>query len=153
MGSCCTHTVYIKSRVSSPHNVQPKTLWFVQQYAEPSFHLPDFSSDEAGFARDSFINFSTTASGQRILLTVYASLYTSNSSAWIGIVADSLVGKHVFTLQLIGNHYHDLTLNGLPDLLEDIPLVVREWMSFMNDGASTYFSSAVRDVLSSTYHN
>jgi hypothetical protein len=34
-------------------------------------------------------------------------------------------------------------LNGLPDLLEDVPLVVSEWMWFMNDGGPTHFSSPV----------
>jgi hypothetical protein len=35
----------------------------------------------------------------------------------------------------------------------DVPLLVRECMWYMLDGAPAHFSHGVRDVLKSTYHN
>jgi hypothetical protein len=40
-----------------------------------------------------------------------------------------------------------------PRLLEDAPLAVRARMWYMHEGAPAHFSRAVRDVLSSTYHD
>jgi hypothetical protein len=128
---------------------------FVQQYAEPSFHLSVLFSDDAGFTRDSFISFHThhqwaEDNAHSVRQSIHQQQFSIN--IW-QVLLLTLVGKHVLPLQLTGNHYQDLMLNCLPDLLEDVPLVVREWMWFMDDGGPTHFSSAVRDVLSSTYHN
>jgi hypothetical protein len=37
-----------------------------------------------------------------------------------------LVRLHIFPHWLTGDHYRDFLLNYLPDLLEDVPVVVRE---------------------------
>jgi hypothetical protein len=74
-------------------------------------------------------------------------------NVWAGIADASLVGPHVWPRRLTGDHNRALLLNGLPDLLEDVPLVVRECVQFMHDGAPAHFSRVVRDVLNSTYHN
>jgi hypothetical protein len=60
-----------------------------------------------------------------------------------GIVIDFLVGPHVLTYRLTGNHYRD----DLPKLLEDVLLAVRTRMWYMHDGDPAHFSRAVRDVL------
>jgi hypothetical protein len=56
---------------------------------------------------------------------------------------------HRFT----GNHYRDFLTHDLPELLEDVSLVVRARMSYMHDGAPAHFFCAVRDFLNNTYHD
>jgi hypothetical protein len=60
-----------------------KTLcwWFVQQCIEPLFLFSVLFTDEAGFGRESIINFTTTTCGQKTILMVHSSINTSNCSA------------------------------------------------------------------------
>jgi hypothetical protein len=64
-----------------------------------------------------------------------------------------VVGLHVLSLRLTGNHYRDFLSNDLPDVLEDVPLAVRARMWYMHISGSAHFSRAVRGIFSSTYHN
>jgi hypothetical protein len=72
---------------------------------------------------------------------------------WAGIVGDHLVSPHVEPHGLAGNHYRDFLLHGLPNLLENVPLVVRARMWYMHDDAPARLSRAVGDVISNTYHD
>jgi hypothetical protein len=58
-----------------------------------------------------------------------------------------LVGPHVLSHGHTSNHYRGFLSYDLPRLLEDVPLAVKARIWYMNDGASAYFSRAVRDVL------
>lgn len=49
--------------------------------------------------------------------------------------------------------YRHLLLNGLPDLLKDVPWAAGKCMWFMHDGAPAHISHAVQDVPNITYHN
>lgn len=51
---------------------------------------------------------------------------------------------------LAGNVDRDFLLNGLPQVLELVPLAVRAW--FMNDRAPARFSRPVQNVLNNAYH-
>jgi hypothetical protein len=64
-----------------------------------------------------------------------------------------MVGPHVLTHRLAGNHYRDFLLHDLPELLEDVPLAVRARMWYMHDFAPAHFSRAVRYVVSNTYQD
>jgi hypothetical protein len=44
---------------------------------------------------------------------------------WAGIVGYCLVGPHVLPHRLTGNHYSDILLRHLPELLEDVPLAAQ----------------------------
>jgi hypothetical protein len=72
---------------------------------------------------------------------------------WAGIVGDCLVGPHVLSHRLKGNHYRDFLLHDLPKLPEDVPLAVRARMWYIHDGVPARFSRAVLDVLNNTYHD
>jgi hypothetical protein len=72
---------------------------------------------------------------------------------WAGIVGDCLVRPHVLPHRLRGNNHRDFLLHELPKLLEDEPLAVRAQMQYVHDGAPTYFSRDMLDVLNNTYHD
>jgi hypothetical protein len=72
---------------------------------------------------------------------------------WAGTFGDCLAGPHVSPLQLTRNHYPDILLHDLPELLEVIPLSVSARMWYMHDGAPAHFSCAVRHVLNNTHHD
>jgi hypothetical protein len=72
-------------------------------------------------------------------------------SVWAGIVGDCLVGSHILPQCLTGNVDRDFLLNGLPQVLELVPLAVRAW--YMRDGAPARFSRPVQDMLDNAYHD
>jgi hypothetical protein len=76
-----------------------------------------------------------------------------NIIVWAGIVRECLVGPHVLSYQLTGNHCRDFVLHDLPKLLEDVPLEVRARVWYVHDGAPAHSSRAVRDVLSNSYNH
>jgi hypothetical protein len=49
--------------------------------------------------------------------------FSSDVSA--GIIGDCLVSPHLLPQRLTGNHYRDFLLHDPPELLEEVPLVVR----------------------------
>lgn len=63
----------------------------------------------------------------------------------------TLVGPHVLSRRLTGNHYRDFLLHDLPKLLEGVSLAVRASMWYMHDDAAAYFSRAMRDVPKNNY--
>jgi hypothetical protein len=74
-------------------------------------------------------------------------------NVWAGIVGNCLAGLRVLLYQLTGNHYRDFLSLDLPKLLEAVLLAVRARMLYMHDGSPAHFSSAVLDVLNSTYRD
>jgi hypothetical protein len=63
-----------------------------------------------------------------------------------------LVSLHVLS-HLTGSHYRHFLLHDLPKRLKSVPVAVRARMWYMHDGAPTYFSRAVLDVLNKTYRD
>ena len=61
-----------------------------------------------------------------------------------GIVGDCLVDSYVLPAYLMGAVYRDFISNTLPDLLEDVPLLIRRSMWFMHDGAPAHFTHIFR---------
>jgi len=70
---------------------------------------------------------------------------------WAGIVGDSLIGPFVLPPNLNGNAYFNFLHDNLTDLLEDVPLILRNRIWYQHDGAPAHFSQAVRGYLDETY--
>jgi hypothetical protein len=88
--------------------------WFVQQCAEPFFLLSVLFSNQAGFGRESLINFHNhhewaENSPRGILQSRHKQQFSIN--VWAGIVGDYLVGPYILPCQLTGKHYRDVLLN------------------------------------------
>lgn len=71
-------------------------------------------------------------------------------NVWTGNVGQCLLGPHILPCRLTGNHYRDHLLNDLPDLLEDVPLAIRECIWFSHDGFPGIFIGG--NILNNTYH-
>jgi hypothetical protein len=115
------------------------------------------SSDEAGLGIDVTIHFHNhhqwaEDNPHGILQSRKQQQFSNNVGS--DIVGDCLAGPHVLPRWPSGNHYRDLrVLNDLPSIL-DVPLEVRELMSFLHDAdAAAYFSLVVRHILNSTCYN
>jgi hypothetical protein len=60
-------------------------------------------------------------------------------NVWAVIMEDWLIGPYVLPHRLTAAVYHNLLVNVLPELIEDVPLWVQYHMWFMHDGALAHF--------------
>jgi len=63
-------------------------------------------------------------------------------TVWCGLLGNKMIGPFAFDISLTGNTYEVFMSNELPDLLEDIPLMIRSQMYFQHDGGSPKLHSA-----------
>jgi Transposase. len=73
-------------------------------------------------------------------------------NVWAGIVNDIIVGPAILPPNLNGENYLQ-HLRELPDLLDDVPILLRRDMWFMHDGAPAHFSVPVRNFLNENYED
>ncbi|KYN11266.1 hypothetical protein ALC57_16584 [Trachymyrmex cornetzi] len=84
-------------------------------------------------------------------------------NVWVGIVGDFLIGPYFLPLRLDGALYREFLEEDLPQLLQEVPLMMRHTrlcsdshlppMCFMHGGAPAYFSITVRQYLDRVYNN
>ncbi|KAJ4442906.1 hypothetical protein ANN_04500 [Periplaneta americana] len=63
------------------------------------------------------------------------------------IIGDRLVGPHVLVNRLTGQAYTNFLEKTIPHVLEDTPLINRQHIHFLHDGASAHFSRTARRYL------
>jgi len=76
-----------------------------------------------------------------------------NLNIWAGIIGNELIGPCVLPNRIRGNNYADFLRDNLPDLLEDVPLNIRQTMWFQHDGAPPHNSRRVRHYLDTRFPN
>ncbi|KAJ4435025.1 hypothetical protein ANN_23598 [Periplaneta americana] len=125
--------------------------WFLQQCSvNPNIPALVLFTDEAQFTRDSITNFhnqhvwayenprATVPSHHQVPFSL---------NMWAGIIGDRLVGPHVLVNRLTGQAYTNFLENTIPHVLEDTPLINREHIHFLQDGAPAHFSRTARRYL------
>ncbi|KAJ4445414.1 hypothetical protein ANN_07219 [Periplaneta americana] len=125
--------------------------WFLQQCGvNPNFPALVLFADEAQFTRDGITNFhnqhvwayekprATVPSRHQVRLSL---------NMWAGIIGDRLVGPHVLVNRLTGQAYTNFLENTIPHVLEDTPLINRQHIHFLHDGAPAHFSRTARRYL------
>ncbi|KAJ4431598.1 hypothetical protein ANN_20197 [Periplaneta americana] len=70
-----------------------------------------------------------------------------------GIIGDRLVGPHVLVNRLTGQAYTNFLENTIPHVLEDTPLINRQHIHFLHDGAPAHFSRTARRYLDRRFPN
>lgn len=70
---------------------------------------------------------------------------------WCGIICDYLIGPFELTTNLNGPLYLDFLQEHLHEVLEDIPLALRQNMWFLHDGAPPHNSVQVRQYLNEQF--
>ncbi|KAJ4438126.1 hypothetical protein ANN_14065 [Periplaneta americana] len=125
--------------------------WFLQQCGvNPNFPALVLFTDEAQFTRDGITNFhnqhvwayenprSTVPSHHQVRFSL---------NMWAGIIGDRLVEPHVLVNRLTGQAYTNFLENTIPHVLEDTPLINRQHIHFLHDGAPAHFSRTARRYL------
>jgi hypothetical protein len=68
------------------------------------------------------------------------------------MLGNRLIGPFVYH-SLTGNTHEVFLRNELPDLLEDIPLMIRRQMYFQHDEAPHHYTIRVREYLNESFPN
>ncbi|KAJ4444077.1 hypothetical protein ANN_05866 [Periplaneta americana] len=125
--------------------------WFLQQCGvNLNFPALVLFTDEAQFTRDGITNFhnqhvwayenprATVPSHHQVRFSL---------NMWAGIIGDRLVGPHVLVNRLTGQASTNFLENTIPHVLEDTPLINRQHIHFLHDGAPAHFSHTARRYL------
>ncbi|GBM76214.1 hypothetical protein AVEN_86425-1 [Araneus ventricosus] len=72
-------------------------------------------------------------------------------NVWAGIVNDILIFPYLPPTRLNGSHYLIFLEKVLPELLQDIPTVVRNKMWLQHDGAPAHFKVVVRNYMDANF--
>lgn len=113
-------------------------------------------SDEAGFSREGIFNVHnehvwSDENPHATKIKGYQNKFSVN--VWAGILDDHLIGPVFLPTPLNGQNYLQFLRNDLDDLLEDVPLIFRSRMYFMQDGAPPHFHREVREFLTNKFNN
>ncbi|KAJ4425962.1 hypothetical protein ANN_27588 [Periplaneta americana] len=125
--------------------------WFLQQCGvNPNFPALVLFTDEAQFTRDGITNFHNqhvwVYENPRATVPSHHQVRCS-LNMWAGIIGDRLVGPHVLVNRLMGQAYTNFLENTIPHLLEDTPLINRQYIHFLHDGAPAHLSRTARRYL------
>ncbi|KAJ4435913.1 hypothetical protein ANN_18533 [Periplaneta americana] len=125
--------------------------WFLQQCdVNPNFPALVLFTDEAQFTRDGITNFHNqhvwAYENPRVTVPSHHQVRFS-LNMWAGIIGDRLVGTHVLVNRLTGQAYTNFLENTIPHVLEDTPLINRQHIHFLHDGAPAHFSRTARRYL------
>ena len=72
-------------------------------------------------------------------------------NTWCGIIGNRIIGPHFFEGNLNGHAYNDFLNNALPNLLMDLPNLVRQRMWLQQDGAPPHYAVDVRITLNQRF--
>lgn len=110
-------------------------------------------TDESKFDKDGITNYhnahywSERAMGNPHLKRQKGSQRRFNLNVWMGIINNRLIGPHFLPEHLDGEVYEIFLRNVFFQLMEDVPLQMRQNMIFMHDGCPAHFRLAVRSWL------
>lgn len=74
-------------------------------------------------------------------------------NVWGGVLGTRLIGPFFFEGHLNGRMFFHFLSRDLPELLEDVPLIIRQRMWLQLDGAPAHFQVNVRDLLDTLFPN
>lgn len=125
--------------------------WFLQQQAHPNFAWHVLFTDESEFTRDGINNFHNQhiwdfENPHEVIQSGNQRRFSLN--VWAGIVGNSLLGPVFLPPRLNGHLYHRFLVYTLRNLLDDVPVNIRQNMWYMHDGAPPHFAIIVRNLLS-----
>uniref|UniRef100_A0A1B6L5Q6 DUF4817 domain-containing protein n=1 Tax=Graphocephala atropunctata TaxID=36148 RepID=A0A1B6L5Q6_9HEMI len=122
----------------------------------PDFLTSVLFTDKAGFNRNGIMNFHNThhwADENPYVIKQSRFKNTFSLNVWVGIIRDSLIGPVFLPPRPNGLNYFHFLQNDLWEVMEDVPLRVRDRMWFMHDGAPPHFSIVVRAYLNERFRN
>lgn len=128
--------------------------WFLEHRLQPGFHERILFTDEATFSRDGIVNIHNNhhwadENPHVIIQCRHQQRFSLN--VWVGIVGDNLIGPYFLPPALNGENYRNFLEHELTALLDDVPLLIRNEMYFMHDGAPAHFSRIAREYLNERF--
>lgn len=131
--------------------------WFLDKIRQNAYFDTEIMfTDEANFSRTAIRNFHNNhywAEENPHLIEESHHQNQFSLNVWIGIIGNYLIGPFILPNRLNGPAYRQFLEEELPLLLEDVPLLVRNRMWFMHDGAPAHFSVEAREFLNNTFNN
>lgn len=131
--------------------------WFLEMdLNNPLFLGNVLFTDEAGFSREGIFNNRTShvwaaenphaiyEAGHQVKFSV---------NVWAGVIGNFLVGPYILPNRLNSPTYLVFLRDILPELLEDVPIQIRETMWFQHDGAPAHYGNVVQEYLNNTFQN
>lgn len=129
--------------------------WFVQR-CQLQAHFPRFVlfTDESCFTREGVFNSRNShvwaeENPHAIRSAKFQHKFSVN--VWAGIIDGHLIGPYLLPNRLTGPIYLTFLQQVLPELLEEVPLGIRQEMWLQHDGAPAHFSLDVRNYLNQVY--
>ena len=132
---------------------------FSEWYREQVVANPDFSSlvmftDESKFNQDGIFNSKnnicwTNGNTHEVYEQGREDKFSVN--VWAGILGDQLIGPYILPDNLNGRSYQFFLTEVLPELLENVPLDVRNNMWLQQDGAPPHYARVARNYLDQAY--
>lgn len=113
-------------------------------------------TDEASFGRDGIFNSRNShiwnaENPHGVFIRSHQERFSIN--VWAGIIGSHLVGPYLLPNRLTSDGYTNFLNTVLVDLLEDIPILIRQRMWFQHDGAPAHSSRVVRATLNRRFPN
>lgn len=129
--------------------------WVSEQRAVfPEFLSQILFTDEAKFSRNAITNYHnnhTWCEENPHVVREQHFQYEFSVNVWVGIIGDHLIGPHFLPYRLDGIRYREFLEFHLQELLEDVPIRIRQRMWFMHDGAPPHFRLVAREYLDNEY--
>lgn len=131
--------------------------WFLHKEVDsPNFLRKVLFTDEASFNRQGIFNSKNNhiwaqENPHSIIQRGHQVRFSVN--VWAGVLDNFLIGPYILPNRLNTQAYTVFLRDVLPELLEDIPLEVRQGMWFQHDGAPAHFANEVQNYLNVAYAN
>lgn len=139
-----------------PARLQFANLMRAQQHIDHQFLNNVLFTDEATFTRRGVFNFRNKHVWDIENPHVVSERHFQQEfkiNVWCGIIGNHLLGPFELPPNLNGPLYLDFLQRHLVDFLDDIPLIFRQNMFFMQDGAPPHYAMEVRNYLDETFPN
>ncbi|GFY16742.1 transposable element Tcb1 transposase [Trichonephila clavipes] len=129
--------------------------WFLHESnADRNFAASVLFTDEATFSLEGMMNFHnlhTWADENPHAIRPHGAQRKCSRNVWAGIVGDCLFGPYILPERLNGSVYLTFLQEVLPEMLNDVPMPIRQRIRFQHDGAPAHFSIDVRAHLQATF--
>ncbi|GFW83395.1 DUF4817 domain-containing protein [Trichonephila clavipes] len=129
--------------------------WFLHESnADRNFAASVLFTDEATFSLEGVMNFHnlhTWADENPHAIRPHGAQRKCSINVWAGIVGDCLLGPYILPERLNGSVYLTFLQEVLPEMLNDVPMPIRQRIRFQHDGAPAHFSIDVTAHLQATF--
>lgn len=157
----CLHAFHFRKVQELVPDDLPNRIEFCQVMLEnnqrdPHFFDKIFFTDEATFTRQGVFNTHNShfyAEENPFVVREHNYQHTFKVNVWAATMGNRFIGFFILPGNLNGDMYLNFLENQLFQILDDVPIEMRNNMIFMHDGAPPHFTRAVRMWLHQKFPN